>query len=94
MGKYVNLSERVTATFYDEQNEEWTQQTVTVADVLDSVCDDYMVVELPEIIRCRDCKHVSLNGVYGCRFEPFDTLKRGERMYPDDFCSRAERREE
>ena len=44
MAKYVDLSERVTATFYSEEYEEWTQQTVTVADVLDSVCDDYTVL--------------------------------------------------
>lgn len=44
MSQYVDLSEKVTATFYCEENEEWTQQTVTVADVLDSVCDDYTVL--------------------------------------------------
>lgn len=44
MAKYVDLSERVTATFYDQEYEEWTQQTVTIADVLDSVCDDYTVL--------------------------------------------------
>ena len=44
MSQYVDLSEKVTATFYDEQYEEWTQKTVTIADVLDSVCDDYTVL--------------------------------------------------
>lgn len=44
MSQYVDLSEKVTATYYDAQYEEWTQQTVTVADVLDSVCDDYTVL--------------------------------------------------
>ena len=44
MSRYVDLSEKVTATYYDEQYEEWTQQTVTIADVLDSVCDDYTVL--------------------------------------------------
>lgn len=47
MSKYVDLSERVTASYYDEEHEEWTQKTVTVADVLDSVCDDY--TDLPSI---------------------------------------------
>lgn len=47
MAEYVDLSERVTATFYSDEYEEWTQQTVTIADVLDSVCDDYTV--LPSI---------------------------------------------
>ena len=44
MRRYVDLSEKVTATYYDDQYEEWTQQTVTIADVLDSVCDDYTVL--------------------------------------------------
>lgn len=40
----VCLSERVTATYYDDEHEEWSQKTVTIADVLDSVCDDYTVL--------------------------------------------------
>ncbi len=44
MVEYVDLSERVTATFYSDEYEEWTQQTVTIAEVLDSVCDDYTVL--------------------------------------------------
>lgn len=40
----VDLSERVSATFYDQEHEEWTQQTVTIADVLDSVCDEYTIL--------------------------------------------------
>ena len=45
----------------------------------------------PEIIRCKDCKYSSPNKVYGCRIHSFaDDLD--ERMYSDDFCSRAERR--
>lgn len=56
----VDLSERVSATFYDEEHEEWTQRTVTIADVLDSVCDDYTILPFtypPEIIRCKDYKY-------------------------------------
>lgn len=41
MAKYADLSERVSATFYNDECEEWTQQTVTIADILDSVCDGY-----------------------------------------------------
>ena len=40
----VDLSERVTATFYDEEHEEWSQKTVTIRDVLDSVCDEYTIL--------------------------------------------------
>lgn len=47
----------------------------------------------PEIIRCRDCKHGSPNGRYGCRFYHYKNYETHE-MKPDDFCSRAERREE
>jgi len=41
---YVALSEKVTATFYDDEHEEWTQKTMTIADILDSVCDDYTTI--------------------------------------------------
>lgn len=59
MAEYVDLSERVTVTFYSDEYEEWTQRTATIADVLDSVCDDYTVLPFarPEIIRCHDCKY-------------------------------------
>ena len=40
----VCLSERVSATYYDDEHEEWTQKSVTIAEVLDSVCDEYTVV--------------------------------------------------
>ena len=41
----VDLSEKVTATFYDDEYEEWLQMTVTIRDVLDSVCDSYTVIK-------------------------------------------------
>ena len=44
MAEYVDLSERVTATFYSDEYEGWTQKTVTIADVLNAVCDDYTVL--------------------------------------------------
>lgn len=44
MSKYVDLDERVTAQFYDQEYEEWTMRTVTIKDVLDRVCDDYTVL--------------------------------------------------
>ena len=77
----VCLSERVSATFFDEEHEKWTRKTVTIADVLDSVCDEYTILPSaqPEIVRCKDCL---MHGV--CRFE----LGLGE----NGFCSQAERR--
>ena len=44
MAEYVDLAERVTATFYSDEYEGWTQKTVTIADVLNAVCDDYTVL--------------------------------------------------
>lgn len=54
----VDLAERVNATFYDQEYEEWTQKTVTIADVLDSVCDEYTILPSaqPEPHYCRECK--------------------------------------
>lgn len=49
MTQYVDLSERVTATFYDDEHEEWTARTKTVADILDKVCDDYTTFSPQEI---------------------------------------------
>ena len=44
------------------------------------------------LIRCKDCKYSSPNQVYGCRIHSFaDDLNK--RMYSDDFCSMAERKE-
>ena len=44
MSRYVDLSERVTAQYYNAEYEEWTQETTTIAEILDSVCDDYTVL--------------------------------------------------
>ena len=48
----VDLSELVSATFYDQEHEEWTQQTVTIADVLDSVCDEYTILPSAQPTLC------------------------------------------
>lgn len=47
----------------------------------------------PEIIRCKDCKYGSPNGVYGCRLERFSVHDESIRLFTDDYCSVAERRE-
>ena len=52
----VSLSETVTATYYDEEHEEWSRKIVTVRDVLDSVCDEYTV--LPSAERTGRWTHV------------------------------------
>ena len=49
--------------------------------------------EYVKIIHCKDCKFSSPNQVYGCRINSFAN-DLDKRMYSDDFCSRAERREE
>ena len=62
---YVALSEKVTATFYDGEHEEWTQQTVTIADVLDSVCDVYTV--LPSVQQKRPTGYwMKEDGIFIC----------------------------
>lgn len=48
MNRCVDLDEKVTAQFYDQEHEEWTMQTVTIEDVLDSVCDEYTVLPLAQ----------------------------------------------
>ena len=65
--KVVNMAEKVTATFYDDEHEEWSQKTVTIADILDSVCDDYVVIDTEpkhgHWIFIRDEEN---NGLYEC----------------------------
>ena len=86
----VDLSERVSATFYDQEHEEWTQQTVTIADVLDSVCDEYTILPSaqPEIIYCKDCKYYRWE-IDMCD-EPYSTAHNV--VHECDYCSRAERK--
>lgn len=47
MSKYVDLDEKVTAQFYDQEHEEWTRQKATIEDILESVCDECTI--LPSI---------------------------------------------
>ena len=47
--------------------------------------------EYHRIVRCKDCKYSSDNGVYGCRIESFN-YDFDSRMYANDFCGKAERR--
>lgn len=49
-------------------------------------------IEVPEIIRCRDCKYASPNGVYGCRLERFLVHDENTELFANDYCSAAERR--
>ena len=49
--------------------------------------------EWTDIVKCKDCKYGSPNGEYGCRVYHFKLYEKHE-MNADDFCSRAERREE
>lgn len=63
--------------------EELTEGNVENAPTVDAV----------PVIRCKDCKYSSPNQVYGCRIHSFaDDIDK--RLYADDFCSLAERREE
>ena len=86
MSRCVDLDERVTAQFYDQECEEWTMQTVTIEDVLDSVCDEYTVLPAaqPEIIACGDCKH------WICHDRRCGFWNHG--VKPLDWCCHAERR--
>ena len=45
--EYVDLSERVTATYYDEEHEEWSMKTVTVEDILWEVCENMPPIVIP-----------------------------------------------
>ena len=89
MSRYVDLSEKVTATFYDQEYEEWTMQTVTIEAVLDSVCDDYTVLPSAQPETAKRIVGRSRNGMalwYQCGMcsEPVDAQ--------DNYCRGCGRR--
>ena len=51
-------------------------------------------IDAVEVVRCKDCKYASPNGIYGCRLERFSAHDKSERLFAEDYCSLAERREE
>ncbi len=63
--------------------------TKAYMDALTDACD--LICQLPsvqpEIIRCRECKHVQEDKLFG------QCWCNGSEVKTDDFCSRAERRE-
>lgn len=84
--EYVDLSERVTATFYDEEHEEWSQKTVTIRDVLDSVCDEYTILPSAEPEwKTGHWKNRSLNILYP-EWERYECSACGGYSYNHKFC--------
>ena len=45
MGRYVDLSQVVTASYYDEEHEEWRFRRRTIEDLLDDLCDSYTTTD-------------------------------------------------
>lgn len=45
MGRYVDLSQTVTASYYDEEHEEWRSRRRTIEDLLDDLCDSYTTTD-------------------------------------------------
>lgn len=46
--------------------------------------------DMVKVVRCKNCKDASPNGVYGCRLERFSEVDKSERLYAEDFCSLGE----
>ena len=42
MSRYVDIKQLVSATYYDEEHEEWSQKIVSIEDLLCSACDDFV----------------------------------------------------
>lgn len=45
MGRYVDLSQAVTFSYYDEEREEWRSKKGTIEDLLDDLCDSYTITD-------------------------------------------------
>ena len=70
-------------------------ERVFIGEATLSEVDTYLAeYQYVRVVRCKDCKYCSPNGVYGCRLERLELNDKDERMYSEDFCSRAERRGE
>lgn len=59
--------------------------------LFDSIVDSQPTVDAVEVIRCKDCAHYH-NWAHCPMF--FAIYRTGYEQNPDDYCSRAERREE
>ena len=69
----------------------WGKTRISANTMIDALED--LPSAQPKIIRCKDCKYAAPNGVYGCRLERFSCSDDSVRMYGEDFCSRAERKD-
>lgn len=57
--RVVNLSEKVSAYYYDDMTEEWELKTKSIADVLWDTIDenvDDISFDAESVIRCCDCR--------------------------------------
>ena len=100
MKEYVDLEQKVEAQFYDEMCEEFSIKTETIGHILDSVCDNYEIADVVEVVRCKDCKY------WGSALAPDDLARAkteqnndivcdmwmSDGFTPNDYCSFAERR--
>ncbi len=55
--------------------------------------DDVPTADVVEVVRCKDCKHWHSNTEF-CGIWSFNFQNIAQRTLRDDYCSRAERREE
>lgn len=54
---------------------------------------DAPIIDAVPVVRCKDCKYGEPNGQHGCKCYHYKLYETHE-MSPNDFCSRAERRED
>ena len=54
---------------------------------------DMPIADVVEVVRGKDCKYASPNGLYGCLLERFSAHDQRERLFSEDYCSAAERKE-
>ena len=50
MGRYVDLSQAVTFSYYDEEREEWRSKKGTIEDLLDDLCDSYTITDAVPVV--------------------------------------------
>lgn len=82
MPRYIDADELLRNTIYNVRHVPY----IAESDVIFAPTADVV-----EVVRCKDCKHGSPNGKYGCRVYHYRRYETHD-MEPDDFCSYAERR--
>lgn len=91
MTRYVKLDEF--GKYFDKMMAGCPLPKKTIAKIKQMWIDGMPTADVVEVVRCKDCKHWHSNTEF-CGIWSFNFQNIAQRTLRDDYCSRAERREE